>query len=805
MYYRLVVSGISLLLLCQLGYAQALVSGLVLDRANKPLTGVNVLLLRSTDSALQKGMVTDEKGAYTFVRVRPGSYLLSFSASGYEKVYSPMLSFSGGEKKDMGVQQLAEARREMAQVTVTAKKPLFEQKIDRMIVNVEGNITAAGSTILDVLERSPGVIVDRQNNSISLSGKNGVVIMINGKINRMPIDAALQMLAGMSAGNIEKIELITTPPANLDAEGNAGYINIVLKVSDQYGTNGAFSLTAGYGNRDMPQASVNFNHRQGKVNIYGDYSYSRVHSEQDWMFYHRVSNAGEVKENQTFTYRNTVQRNHNGRLGLDYQVDRSTVVGVLFSGYNNKWTMDAKNIGSTIVDGRKDSALQVANTEKNLWTSYGVNLNVQHSFSEGEKLSYNFDYLHYRDDNPVSYLSDYYDGQEKFLYAQETRSSKITPLLFWINAVDYSKRLWKIVGLEAGLKSTISRFNNDVVIDRLEGSDWVADRGLSAKYLLKEDIEAAYASFDINADARTEIKAGLRYEYTNSNLGSDSLKNIVDRHYGNLFPSVYVTRKFGEIHSLGLAYSRRITRPTFRDLAPFLIFVDPTTFFSGNPALQPSLADAIKLDYGYKKYVLSVAYTYEKAPIANFNPKIDSVTNVETLSSVNLENNKTVAVVLTVPIDLRPWWNVALNITGVWSETSAIYNGSPVRIDNKNINANMTQTFRLPKDLSFELTGFYQSRSFFGIYETRAFGSLDVGVQKKIGKSSWRLNYSNILNTMIFWPGVDRPDLNLVVRDELRFVFPAVRLTYSRTFGNNKLRSSRQRSTGSEDEQGRVN
>ncbi|MBS1605603.1 MAG: carboxypeptidase regulatory-like domain-containing protein, partial [Bacteroidetes bacterium] len=168
MYYRLIALGVGLLMVCQYGYAQSAITGLVLDRANKPLTGVNVLLLRSSDSSLQKGMVTDEKGAYAFARVRPGSYLLAFSASGYEIVYSPMLSFSGGEKKDLGVQQLAEARREMAQVTVIAKKPLFEQKIDRMVVNVEGNITAAGSTILDVLERSPGVIVDRQNNSISL-------------------------------------------------------------------------------------------------------------------------------------------------------------------------------------------------------------------------------------------------------------------------------------------------------------------------------------------------------------------------------------------------------------------------------------------------------------------------------------------------------------------------------------------------------------------------------------------------------------------------------------------------------------
>ncbi|HXO74891.1 MAG TPA: TonB-dependent receptor, partial [Puia sp.] len=281
-----------LFLVYHCGYAQGIIHGVVLDRSNKPLVGANVLLLHPADSSLAKGMVTNDLGVYSFGNVKPGPYILSFSAAGYEKVYSPALTISDKEKKELGTQVLAQASQQMADVTVTAKKPLFEQKIDRMIVNVEGNITATGSTILDVLERSPGVIIDRQNNSISLSGKNGVVVMINGKINRMPISAVIQMLSGMSAGNIEKIELITTPPANLDAEGNAGYINIVLKVNDSYGTNGSISATFGYGNRDMPQASLNFNHRQGRLNIYGDYSFSRVHAEQDWLFYHQVSNGG---------------------------------------------------------------------------------------------------------------------------------------------------------------------------------------------------------------------------------------------------------------------------------------------------------------------------------------------------------------------------------------------------------------------------------------------------------------------------------------------------------------------------------
>lgn len=342
-------------------------------------------------------------------------------------------------------------------------------------------------------------------------------------------------------------------------------------------------------------------------------------------------------------------------------------------------------------------------------------------------------------------------------------------------------------------------------IDRLEGNEWLADPNLSAKYQLQEDIEAAYASFNANPNGKTELKAGLRYEYTNSNLGSDSLKNIVDRHYGNLFPSIYITRKLDDNNELSLAYSRRITRPTFNDMAPFTIFIDPTTFFAGNPALQPSLTDAIKLNYSYKKYLLSISYSYEKAPIANFNPTIDSITNIETLSSANLENNKVVSAVLTLPFNLKPWWNIVFNVTGIWSQTNAIYNLAPIRIDQKNVNINMAQSFKLPRDYSVDLTGFYQSPTFLGIYAVKAIGSLDVGIRKKLGKGNLRLTYTNMLNTMTYKLYVDRPDLNLVLKQDISFVFPAVHLTYSRSFGKDNLKANRDRSTGAEDEKGRVN
>src|SRR6185295_13060638 len=172
------------------------------------------------------------------------------------KVYLPTVSIEN-EQPGLDLQniQLEEEVVDLQQVNLQSRRPLIEQKIDRLVINVKNSITSAGSTALDVLERSPGVIVNRQANSISMSGKEGVMVMINGKISYMPVTALIDMLAGMNAGNIDRIELITTPPSSLDAQGNAGYINIVLSNNPDFGINGSFSATMGYGEGANPLAS----------------------------------------------------------------------------------------------------------------------------------------------------------------------------------------------------------------------------------------------------------------------------------------------------------------------------------------------------------------------------------------------------------------------------------------------------------------------------------------------------------------------------------------------------------------------
>jgi len=231
------------------------ISGVVIDTAGTALYNASITLQRVKDSALVKGVISNASGKYEFNNIPAGRYFISASLLGYTISFTPSFTVDqANQKLVMPVLQLIHSTANLQEVTIIAKKPLFEQKIDRMIINVANSITSAGGTALEVLERSPGIMVNQQSSTISMNGKDGVVVMINGKINRMPMSAVVQMLASMSADNIEKIELITTPPANFDAEGNAGYINIVLKANTQYGTNGSYSITGGYSRGEKQKA-----------------------------------------------------------------------------------------------------------------------------------------------------------------------------------------------------------------------------------------------------------------------------------------------------------------------------------------------------------------------------------------------------------------------------------------------------------------------------------------------------------------------------------------------------------------------
>jgi Carboxypeptidase regulatory-like domain len=254
-----------------ISHAQLQVKGIVKMEDGVSLPAASVLLLSSANSSLVRGQVSDANGLYSISVPEPGSYFISISAVGFVKESSKVFQLNKSNSPyQVGEIVARENVSELGEVIVVGEKPMFEQKIDRTIISVQSNISRAGGTALDILQRSPGVTVDKMNYAISLSGKQGVRIMINGRISRLPMAAVVQMLEGMNAENIERIELITTPPSKYEAEGDAGMINIVMKKMEDIGTNGSLSIFTGYGRTAKYGGTLNVNHRTKKLNVFGD-------------------------------------------------------------------------------------------------------------------------------------------------------------------------------------------------------------------------------------------------------------------------------------------------------------------------------------------------------------------------------------------------------------------------------------------------------------------------------------------------------------------------------------------------------
>ncbi|RYY19194.1 MAG: hypothetical protein EOO04_22525, partial [Chitinophagaceae bacterium] len=762
--------------------AQSFIYGNIKDSSGSPVAAANILLLKAIDSVLVKGTVTSAEGDFSFTNVPAGKYLATATCVGYHQSYTSTFEVVASDhKKHLGTLRLSESRVDLKAVKVSARKPLLEQKIDRLIINVENSITSAGSTALQILERSPGVTIDHQNSLIAINGKDGVMLMINGKITRMPISAVVQMLAGMNAENIEKIELITTPPANLDAEGNAGYINIVLKENNLFGTNGSYSATLGYSVRLLSQASVNINHRKGRFNVYGNLSYLKIRNKLTADTYTKISSGGTSNEIYFLADRIGGPANFDGRLGVDIEVSKNTIVGLLFSGRNNTYTMDENNRNDIYQNFTLDTVIRLSNDEVNRWTDYSANLNLQHDLKKRGKLSFNLDYIHYINDQLVNYGKKYYDHSGTFVYTQNSRSNKYTPIDFWVGALDYTVSLSEKVIFETGLKQTISALTNELNFENSMGQAWIKDKSFSAIYKLREDYPAAYTSLSMTMNKKTSLKFGLRYEYTFSNLGSEDKKDIIDRKYGNFFPTVFVSHKLTKNTSMNFSYNKRITRPTFSNLAPFTYFVSPATVVVGNPTLQPSINNTVKLDYVLKQFLFSLAIGKEKNSITGFQPESDSVTNRIVYTPHNLENKKTVTGIVAIPVVVNTWWSMQFNITALWEQINANYKKEDIRLVQSNININGAQRFTLPKKYFIELSGFYQSPYLDGIIHRAAYGSLDIGIKKilpgKYGTIS--VNGSNVLNTIKLKRDWNLPDQNLVGYFYMNPARGNLKITYS--------------------------
>jgi outer membrane receptor protein involved in Fe transport len=779
--------------------AQDTVKGKLTSK-NEAISFANVILRQSNDSSFVGGVVTDEYGSFLISVNETGSFFITASFIGFQTYSSNTLKLEGKNVTiDLGSIEMIEDYLALEEIQVVAERPLIVKEVDRTTINIENRVNLAGSSALEVLERSPGVVVNRQSSSLALMGKDGVNVMINGKIQYMPPDALFNFLEGQSATNIKSIELITTPPANLDAQGNAGFINIVLKTNPDEGLNGNYSLSAGYGRGEVGNASIGLNYSKDRWSFFTSYSYLR-NGQEELSTLERINNANDLNLVTTHTFnRFPTQNNHNHRLGFDYQISPKTVVGVLVSGYSNRWDMHAQNNIELQSNTNTDSTIRSDIQEKNYWNHLQANINLSHEFRNRARIATDVDVLYFDNQNPINYDFHYLDSEGELIQSQELTTIKDTPFRIIVSKVDYQLPIEENLKISTGVKAVNSTFENDVTVieDGVELSDFTSFNELT------EEIYAGYVQAEYKF-SKNLIKGGLRYEHTRTDLISNVEGQVVDRNFGALFPSLLLSRGLNDNQRLSMSYSRRINRPAFSDMAPFFIFLDPNTVFTGNPSLQPGISNTVQFDYTLGDVIFSTQYTWEDSTIVRFQNRFFPEEDRQIIIPDNLRGQQTYSASISLPIKLTDWRSMRYFGTYIWQKSVTVEGLGIYEFEQHNFRINGNVDLKLPEDFSLSVSGFYQTTSLVGNVQFDPLGILNFGLQRKLGENMrLTFNITDVFNSLERIGTTNLTDESVSVERKYDFSQRTFKLTLTGSFGNNKLRKARNRQTS--EEKNRVN
>ena len=779
---------------------QLTIRGKIADR-QQALPFATVLLL-GQDSVVVKGVMSENTGAFVFENIPPGHYFLSASTVGYLKFHTPLMNVD----KNLVMPDiiLEEAATALDEVSVTADKPLFEQQTDRLVVNVAGSITSSGNTLLEVLQKSPGVVVNRQSNTIAMNGKTGVRIMINDKVVQMPLDAVVQMLDGMSASNVEKIELITTPPAKYDAEGNAGIIHIVMKNNEDFGTNGSFGLTLGYRGAETLGANFAINHRAKKVAWFVEYSWIRNHNWHTMEMARKSVGDGFAETVNDRSDRENWTTQQNLSAGFEWKPTTQSVLSLGVTAYRSDWELTALAFDEYRVTADSTRMTKTNIRESNIWQSATVVVTYQTKINSKSDINVSVDYLYYHNDNPSHYDNAMFFEQGAISETSRIELSKSTPIHFLVGKADYSYSPSAAWTVEAGIKGVTSGLDNNVIVRRWLGDEWIVDPFFSSQATLSEKVGAAYVSAKWQPEKRWLITGGLRYEYTHTNISTPSQPDAINRKYGYFFPTLFIKKDLDVEKDIQFSYSRRITRPTFNDMAPYVFFWGPNTFSGGNTSLLPAVADAVKVGFHAKQWIVSLQYTHSRREINSYQAEVDTASNTMTYRAQNLDYLNTLGLTNSYSLSFTPWWEAQGSVTLQYQMAQAAHIQQEVRMDLLGVNLNLVSIVRLPNDFAIEISGNYQSTMLSGIAVYLPQGSLNAGVQKKLGENgTLTLAMDDILYTNLWRIKTDSPQNYLDAYFKYDFHNQFVRLTYKRNLGSRKIMGAKLKS-GSDEERRRV-
>jgi len=786
------------------------VHGTVIDGNQKTIESSTITLLRVKDSSVAKISAADKNGKFEFEKIADGKYFVSVSAVGHQKGYSEVFEITP-EKNSVTLKtiELIPQSKSLTGVTVTAKKPLVEQKIDRTIINVEAAITNVGSSALEVLEKSPGISVDKDGN-ISLKGKEGVMILIDGRPTQLGGADLANMLRSMNANQLDQIEIMTNPPAKYDAAGNAGIINIKTKKNRQLGYNG--SANVGYSQGFYPKFNegVNLNYRVNKVNVFTNLShnYGMNYNTLTIQRNFRDVNTKELKSNfDQIAQMKSENNSFNGKFGMDYFASKKTTFGFVLTGFSS----DRRNTNHNITDifqtqGSTSSQTRAISQGKQDWKNFSTNLNFRQLLdTSGKELTADLDYIAYDSKNHTSMINSYFDGSGNSTDKSDTLLGLLPQnIKIYSGKIDYLQPLKKGARFEAGLKSSYVKTDNDANYDSIQYGGIVHDFNRSNHFVYEENINAAYVNLNKPINKKWGAQVGLRVENTNAKGNQVTTGEKFDRHYTQLFPTAYLQYTKDKNNSFVLNYGRRIRRPDYQSLNPFINFLDRYTFQKGNPNLKPQFSHNVELSHTYKGFLTTTLNYSRTTDIIQMIIEQNSDKNETFVQQANIAKQRQFGIAINASNPITKWWKSNIYVNAFNNKFEGLVGKDLVTIDATTLMLNGSQQFQFTKTFSGEISGFFRTQGIEGVIHAKPFGMMSIGLSKQIMKNNGtiRLNLRDVFKTQRFRGESRYGDVDAAFQE--RRDSRVVNIGFTYRFSKGKI-NQRKRSNGSaNDEQNRV-
>lgn len=714
--------------------AQTKLSGKIFDKDGHPIKGATASLLHLADSSLIMQADAAKDGSFLLHAPKNGNYLIRYSSIGYTTTHSRAYSLAEAEHSALPI-FLQPVEHLMETVHVVGKQASVRQYADKMVVDVEGSVLAEGNNVLELLEKTPGLVSDGKGN-FSIQGRAGANVRINGRDMYVSGEQLASILRGLQASEVSKLELISNPSAREDAAGTAGIINIVTKRNAKAGFGGDAFIRAGQGRQFYGGLGGGLHYKVNGLDMYlqGNKSFDRSNS-------HNLTERSFFNQGNLTSFQRQHERKklddasfHSVRAGAKYEFSD----GGVLDGSVHWMTGNYKPYASIEMDTWDYPAnIQTAHAISNnrfdeSFKNWTFNINYINKY-EGEDhfLKFNFDFAPHGNDYNNRFETDQFNLQTNTQSSTGRTNIQDLSNTTYSGRLDYSKPLTDSSKIELGWKGTYFFINNDVINTLLDNGKWIQDDATSNRFQYTQHIEALYAIYS-GKYKRIEYQAGLRGEYTFINANQVTLNKKNDQRYFDLFPSGSFLYHLNEKNTLRTSFSSRIERPGDHDINVFRIYEDAYSYNEGNPDLKPEKSYITEIGHGYRnKLFTTLGISYGRDMINWIIRQGDKVgENLSKPENIGRYMNYSASVMYNQT--LRTWWTASHYL-------NAFYNNYSGEIGNVNLDskgsswtANSRHTLQLKYGFRSEIAFYYRSGITTGPSRTDKRYGIDVAAEKKM-------------------------------------------------------------------------